>query len=77
MKADIAATGTNLTGQQRKIEFREILDPEGAVYYIGELPIHNMETYRFNVEVAEFIDNFIGIIEVRQHHHDRSRLLTR
>ena len=26
-------------------------DPEGAIYYIGELPVHNLETYNFTVEV--------------------------
>ena len=49
--AEIKASGRNLTGQSRQIELREILEPEGAVYYIGELPVHNMETYRFNIEV--------------------------
>lgn len=51
VRAGVQASGTNLTGQRREIELREILDPEGAVYYIGEFPIHNMETYRFEIEV--------------------------
>lgn len=51
VRAEISATGTNLTGQRRHLELREILDPEGAVYYIGEFPVHNMETYRFNIDV--------------------------
>jgi hypothetical protein len=49
--ATITAGGTNLTGQHRVIEMREIRDPEGAIYYIGQFPVHNMETYRFNVQV--------------------------
>ena len=49
--ATISAGGTNLTGQHRTIEMREIRDPEGAIYYIGQFPVHNMETYRFNVQV--------------------------
>jgi hypothetical protein len=52
VKADIKATGTNLTGQRRDIEIRQITDPEGAIYYVGELPVHNMETYNFVVEVS-------------------------
>lgn len=50
--AKVTATGTNLTGQLREIEIREIRDPEGAIYYIGEFPVHNLETYQFTVNVA-------------------------
>ena len=48
--ADVVAMATNLTGQRRDIEIREIKDAEGAIYYLGELPVHNMETYNFVVE---------------------------
>lgn len=51
-RAAVAATATNLTGQLREIEIREIRESEGAVYYIGEFPIHNLETYRFEISVA-------------------------
>ena len=50
--AEVTASGKNLTGQNREIEIREIRDPEGAIYYIGEFTVHNMETYNFTVEVA-------------------------
>jgi hypothetical protein len=52
VSATVLATGTNLTGQLREIPIREIKDPEGAIYYIGEFPVHNLETYRFEVQVA-------------------------
>jgi hypothetical protein len=51
VSAKVTASGTNLTGQRREIEIRELKDPEGAIYYIGQFPIHNLETYNFNVEV--------------------------
>ena len=51
VKAQVSASGTNLTGQRREIEIREIKDVEGAIYYIGEFQVHNMETYNFTVEV--------------------------
>ncbi len=51
VKASVTASGTNLTGQRREIDIREIIDTEGAIYYIGELPVHNLETYNFTVEV--------------------------
>jgi len=49
--AKLTASGTNLTGQRREIELREIKEPGGAVYYLGEFPVHNLETYRFEVLV--------------------------
>ena len=52
VSAAVTASATNLTGQLREIEMREIKDSEGAIYYIGELPVHNLETYRFEVRVA-------------------------
>jgi hypothetical protein len=51
VSAKVTASGTNLTGQRRDIETRELKDSEGAIYYIGEFPIHNLETYNFKVEV--------------------------
>lgn len=50
--AGVAASAVNLTGQLREIAMREINDPDNAVYYIGELPVHHLETYNFTVEVA-------------------------
>ena len=52
VSATVSATGTNLTGQLREIPIREIKDPEGAIYYIGDFPVHHLETYRFEVQVA-------------------------
>lgn len=51
VNAEVSASGTNLTGQRREIEIREITDSEGAIYYIGELPVHNLETYNFSIEI--------------------------
>ena len=51
VKAKVKASGTNLTGQRREIAIREIKDAEGAIYYIGEFQVHNLETYKFTVEV--------------------------
>ena len=50
--ANVTASGTNLTGQRREIAVREIEETVGAFYYLGEFPIHNMETWRFEVAVA-------------------------
>lgn len=49
--ATVTATGTNLTGQTREIKIRRVDESEGAIYYLGEFPIHNLETYRFEINV--------------------------
>lgn len=50
--ARISASGTNLTGQVREIDLQKVEEAEGAIYYLGVFPVHNLETYRFNVEVS-------------------------
>ncbi|MEJ8569819.1 DUF4426 domain-containing protein [Elongatibacter sediminis] len=59
--ARVSASAVNLTGQRREIELREISDSDDAVYYIGLLPVHNMETYNFtvNVQVEGEADPFV------------------
>jgi len=52
LTATVTTDAKNLTGQRREVAMREIVDPEGAIYYIGEMPIHNMETYNFTVNVS-------------------------
>lgn len=50
--AKVTATAVNLTGQLREIDIREVRDPGGAIYYLGVLPVHNLETYEFTVNVS-------------------------
>jgi len=51
-RAQVTATGRNLTGQTRKVDMREINEGDGAIYYIGELSVRNMETFDFTVLVT-------------------------
>ena len=51
VKAQVTASGRNLTGQTRNVDMREIDDGDGAIYYIGELSVRNMETFDFTVVV--------------------------
>ncbi len=66
VKATVTAAGRNLTGQNRDIEIRQITDPEGAIYYIGELPVHNMETYNFTIQVGIPGENEPLVVKFRQ-----------
>jgi hypothetical protein len=50
--ASVKASATNLTGQLRELEIRALDDSEGAIYYVAEFPVHNLETYRFEIAVS-------------------------
>lgn len=66
VKANVTASGTNLTGQRREIDIREIEDKEGAIYYIGEFPVHNMETYNFTIDVRLEAETDPLVVKFRQ-----------
>jgi hypothetical protein len=50
VRAEVKVTATNLHDQTQTIAMRELND-HGAIYFIGEFPISNEETLRFNIEV--------------------------
>ena len=52
VQAQVSASAINLTGQLREIRMRQIKDPDDAIYYIGELPVHHLETYNFTVKAV-------------------------
>lgn len=55
--ARVTVAATNLTGQRRQIQLREVSEPAtgehdlGAVYYLGEFRINNEETFDFQIEI--------------------------
>jgi hypothetical protein len=51
VSAEIAARATNLAGQSREIDLREIRDGE-AIYYIGDFRVTHEETLNFTLEVT-------------------------
>ena len=50
VKAKVTATATNLTGQSRDIEMREVLDGD-AVYYLADFRVTNQETLDFKLDI--------------------------
>jgi len=66
VKAQVTASGRNLTGQTRTVNMREIDDGDGAVYYIGELSVRNMETFDFTVLVTPEGENEPFNLKFRQ-----------
>lgn len=51
VRAKVSVSAVNLNSQLREIDIRE-LDDNGAIYYIGEIPINNNETLKFNLTVT-------------------------
>ncbi len=66
VQAQITTQAINLSGQRRDVAMREISDPEGGLYYIGELPIHNMESYNFKVNIKLATEPKAFELEFRQ-----------
>jgi hypothetical protein len=56
VEADIKVTATKLSAQLKNVEMRKITssgnDDTMAIYYIGELPVANEETIKFNISVS-------------------------
>jgi hypothetical protein len=49
----VSARATNLTGQLKTVEMREIVEEGGAaVYYIGETQVANAETLIYTIDVT-------------------------
>jgi hypothetical protein len=64
--AVVKASSINLTGQRRKIKMREVSDATGEVYYLGELPVYNLELHNFTLEVKVEGEDEPLIVEFRQ-----------
>lgn len=66
VKGTVKASGINLTGQRRNITMSEVSDTQGAVYYLGQLPVHNMEIYDFTVQLEVEGEDRPLVVEFRQ-----------
>ncbi len=51
VKAKVEASASNLSGQARTIDMREVNDA-GAIYYIGDFRVANQETLNFTLTVT-------------------------
>ena len=66
VKAKVSTSGRNLTGQSRTVDMREINEGDGAIYYIGEISVRNMETFDFTVLVTPEGENKALTVKFRQ-----------
>jgi hypothetical protein len=51
VRATVDATATNLSGQLKTFEIRELSD-QGAIYYIAEAQVNHRETLKFSLAVT-------------------------
>ncbi len=49
--AQVEVNTVNLTGQKSRIPMRELKD-KGAIYYVGEFPVHDQQTINFVLDVT-------------------------
>lgn len=65
-RAVVKASSVNLTGQRRNIKMREVSDATGGVYYLGELPVYNLEVHHFTLELKADGEDEPMIVKFRQ-----------
>ncbi|WP_455209400.1 DUF4426 domain-containing protein [Kaarinaea lacus] len=65
IKAKVDAKATNLTGQMKNIQIREITDGD-AVYYISEFNVADKEILDFTINVSPSDDNGPYTVTLRQ-----------
>ena len=66
VKAIIRATATNLNGQLRTLEFREVTEGN-AIYYLSTFPVANEEIMDFALEVTPEGKDAPYIVKFRKH----------
>lgn len=62
--ADITATATNLAGQLKTLDLRQV-NEQNAIYYLSDFSVANQETLNFKIYVKT-ADNASANIELRQ-----------
>jgi len=65
VKADVSGFASNLTGQVKNMDFREILDGD-AIYYIAESQVSNREVLNFQLKVKPNDSNRTANVKFQQ-----------
>jgi hypothetical protein len=64
-KAKVSGFASNLTGQVKNLEFREIHDGE-AVYYLAQAQISNRETLKFDIKASPAGEKITASVKFKQ-----------
>jgi len=65
VKAKVTGFASNLTGQVKDLEFKEIHDGE-AIYYLAQSQVSNRETLRFDIKATPAGESLIANIKFKQ-----------
>ncbi len=65
VKAKIEGFASNLTGQVKSLEFREIVDGE-AIYYIAQAQVSHQETLKFEIKASPQDSTLTGTVKFNQ-----------
>jgi len=64
-KASVTGFASNLTGQVKDLEFKEIRDGE-AIYYLAQAQVANRETLKFDIKVTPAGETLVASIKFKQ-----------
>ncbi len=65
VKANISGFASNLTGQIKNLEFKEILDGK-AIYYLAQSQVSNRETLKFEIKATPSGEKLVAQIKFKQ-----------
>jgi len=64
-KASVSGFASNLTGQVKNLEFREIHDGD-AIYYLAQAQISNRETLKFDIKASPVGEKINASVKFKQ-----------
>jgi len=65
VKAKISGFASNLTGQTKELEFKEIHDGE-AIYYLAQSQVSNRETLKFDITATPAGETLVAKLNFKQ-----------
>ncbi len=65
VKAKVKGFASNLTGQIKDLEFKQILDGE-AIYYLAQSQVSNRETLKFDIKITPEGETLVAKINFNQ-----------
>ncbi len=65
VKANVTGFASNLTGQIKDLEFKEIHDGE-AIYYLAQSQVSNYETLKFDIKVTPAGETLVAKFKFQQ-----------
>ncbi len=65
VKASVSGFASNLTGQVKELEFKEIHDGE-AIYYLAQAQVANRETLKFDITTTPAGEKLVAKVNFKQ-----------